>query len=117
MAQEQQAQVKEVKLLEFIKLAPPFTGESPDPAIAENWIVEVEKAFSACQTPEELKMPLAEFQLKARAHDWWSTKKMSLQEEVNWIRFKELFYENYFPSSTRDKMLGQLLAYNKGTSL
>ena len=67
----------------FIKLAPPFTEESFDPAVAENWIIEVEKAFSTCQTPEELKMPLTEFQLKERAHDWRSTKNMSLQEEVN----------------------------------
>lgn len=45
----------------FIKLALPFPGKSTDPAIAESWIIEVEKAFSVCQMPEEFKMPFAKF--------------------------------------------------------
>ena len=59
-------------------------------------------------------MTLAEFQLKERANNWWVSKKASLREEVNWAGFKVLFYEKYFPESTKDKMLGQLLALQQG---
>ena len=55
--------------MEFTKLAPPFTGQSYDPVVAENWIVDVEKAFAAGQMIEEAKLPMAEFQLKEKAHD------------------------------------------------
>ena len=78
--------------------------------VAENWVNEDEKTFKAFKVPEALKMALVEFQLKERANDWWAAKKASMREEVNWAGFKVLFYEKYFPESTKDKMLGQLLA-------
>ena len=56
--------------MEFTKLTPPFTGQSSDPLMAKTWIVEVEKVFSAGHTKEGSKLPLEEFQLKAKAHDW-----------------------------------------------
>ena len=55
---------------DFAKLAPEFFGDSSDPAVAENWVAEVEKSFAAFNVPEEMKMPLAEFQLKKLANDW-----------------------------------------------
>ena len=102
-------QARELRLPEFTKLAPQFTGQSPDPMVAENWVNEVEKTFKAFEVPEASKLSLAEFQLKERANDWWVAKKASMGEEVGWTGFKVLFYEKYFPESTKDKMLGQLL--------
>ena len=58
------AQVRELRLPDFAKLAPQFTGQSPDPMVAENWVNEVEKTFKAFEVPETSKMALAEFQLK-----------------------------------------------------
>ena len=55
------AQEREVKLPEFSKLAPRFDGKSSDPVDAENWIMRVEKSFSAFEVPERMKMPLTEF--------------------------------------------------------
>ena len=34
---------------------------------------------------------------------------------MNWDGFKALFYEKYFPNSTKDKMLGQLLSLQQGS--
>ena len=59
-------------------------------------------------------MRLAEYQLKERANDWWTAKKASIRDAVDWEGFKTLFYEKYFPESTKDKMLGQLLALQQG---
>ena len=78
--------------------------------VAEKWISEVEKTFKAFEVPDASKMSLAEFQLKEQANDWWTAKKASMKDEVNGVGFKVLFYEKYFPDSTKDKMLGQLLA-------
>ena len=51
------AQAREVKLPEFSKLAPQFDGKSSDPVDAENWIMRVEKSFSAFKVPERMKIP------------------------------------------------------------
>ena len=69
---------------EFAKLAPEFDGKSSDPVDAENWVTGVEKAFSAFEVPARLQMPMAEFQLKIDANDWWRNTKANLQEPVDW---------------------------------
>ena len=38
----------EVRLLEFIRLAPPFKQKSTDTIQVETWVTKVEKAFRAC---------------------------------------------------------------------
>ena len=99
---------------DFAKLAPEFYGDSSDPTVAENWVTEVEKSFAAFSVPEEMKMPLAEFQLKKLANDWWVSEKASQRGVVNWAGFKALFYQKYFPQSTRDEMLSRLWALKQG---
>ena len=69
MPRERPTQSREIKLAEFTKLAPPFIRTSFDPADAEYWINDVEKAFSTSEIPEAMKVPLVEFQLKERAND------------------------------------------------
>ena len=102
---------RELKLTEFTKIVPQFNGRSSDPADAEYWINEVEKAFRVGQIPEDMKVPLAEFQLKERVNDWWVTLKPNIKvEELTWQGFKDRFYLRHFPSSTRDQMLNQLWA-------
>ena len=97
---------RELRLTEFTKIVPQFNGRSSNPADAEYWINEVEKAFRVGQIPDDMKVPLAEFQLKERANDWWVTLKPNIRvEELNWQGFKDRFYLRYFPSSTRDQML------------
>ena len=54
-------QTREVRLPEFAKLAPEFDGRSSDPVDAENWVTVVEKAFSAFEVLDRLKIPMAEF--------------------------------------------------------
>ena len=87
-----------IGLPEFVKLAPIFDGKSSDLTVAENWINEVEKAFSACQIADDAKMALAKYQLKQSANDWWAPKKANLREPATWEGFKVMFYEKYFPS-------------------
>ena len=111
---QQQQYVRPIGLPEFSKLAPQFHGKSTDPADAEFWVTEVEKAFSGCRIEEEHKMGLAEYQLKADANDWWVAKKRNTVGPITWDEFKVMFYEKYFPSSIRDKMLSKLLMHKQG---
>ena len=53
----------------FAKLASQFTGQSPDPMVAENWISEIEKPFKAFDILDASKMPLVEYLLKESAND------------------------------------------------
>ena len=99
-------QAREVRLPEFSKLIPKFNGRSFNPVDAENLVRGVEKAFLAFKVANRMKMPLAEFQLKESANDWYKNEKANLQEPVNWDEFKALFYKKLFPQITRDKMLG-----------
>ena len=102
------AQVKEVKLPEFSKLALKFNGKSSDPVDAKNWVMRVEKSFSAFEVLERMKIPFVEFQLEKTADDWWKNEKANLPEPVSWEGFKVLFYKRFFPQFTRDLMLSQL---------
>ena len=74
--------------------------------VAKSWINEVEKTFKAFEVQNASKMSLVGFQLKERANDWWTAKKASMRDEVDWAGFKVLFYEKRFPESTKDRMLG-----------
>ena len=69
MAGSRSAQAREVRLTEFSKLAPKFNGRSFDPVDAENWVMGVEKSFTAFEVAERMKMPYAEFQLEESAND------------------------------------------------
>ena len=70
LAGERQEQIREGRLPEFTKLALEFDEKSFNLVDAENWVVRVEKAFSAFKEPDKLKMPMVEFQLKIDANDW-----------------------------------------------
>ena len=105
---EMPIQAREVRLPEFAKLAPDFDGKSLDPVVAKNQVTQMEKTFKAFNVSEAMKMPLAEFQLKATANDWQVGEKAGQQAEWTQMAFKGMFYKKYFPQSTRDEMLSRL---------
>ena len=90
-------------------MAPEFNGKSSHLVVAENWVMEMEKSFKPFEVLEVMKMPLAKFQLKETANDWWMNVKANQQVPMIQEGFKVLFYNKYFPQSTRDKVLSQLL--------
>ena len=75
----------------------------------------VEKSFAAFAVAKRIKMPYVEFQLEELADDWWKNERALLPEAVDWNGFKALFYKNYFPKATRDKMLGKLWALKQAS--
>ena len=49
-------QDRATKLPKFRRLVEEFYGDKSDPTAAESWIEELEKAFRACQIPEDQKL-------------------------------------------------------------
>ena len=94
-------------LSEFAKLGKYFNGKISSPDEAESWMEGLEKAFRAYRIPNEEKLAIVEYLMTDEAHNWWKSKNTG---NVTWDRFKELFFEKYFPRVVRDQMLSQLLS-------
>ena len=71
----------------------------------------LETAFQACRIPNEEKLALAEYLIMDEAHNWWKSKNAG---NDTCDRFKELFFEKYFPRAVHDQMLSQLLSLKQG---
>ena len=61
---------RQIKLPKFTKLVKEFYGDRTDPIAATNLIDELEKAFAACNMPDDRKLSLVVFQLKKDANNW-----------------------------------------------
>ena len=59
------------KLPGFRRIVEEFNDDNSDPTVAKGWIEELEKAFNACQIPEDQKLSLPAFLLKKDANNWW----------------------------------------------
>ena len=60
---------------QFKKLSPPSFGGEPDPMVAEQWMMRMEKIFDVLNCPDDKKVPLATFMLEGEAEHWWRTMK------------------------------------------
>src|SRR5262249_11652145 len=93
-------------MVRFKKMGPPlFKGES-DPDVAESWIRETEKIFSAIRCPEEDKVVVAAFTLQERADVWWSSTlrtNFAGRVDISWREFLVAFREKFFPEHIQDK--------------
>ncbi|XP_028052527.1 uncharacterized protein LOC114257015 [Camellia sinensis] len=73
-----------------------------EPLKAKAWILETEKIFEVFPCTETHIVWLATFTLKEEARRWW----MLVRDEngdLTWDRFKEIFYEKYFPQCIRER--------------
>ena len=60
---------------QFRDLCPPDFDGSPNPLVAENWILELEKIFLLTDVSETQKVVCASFMLKEGASHWWDMIK------------------------------------------
>ena len=91
-----------------------FSG-SIDPIEAQTWTEEMEKVFEVARVADEQKTAFATFMLKGEASYWWKANKGRAGEGIiTWERFKELFFENYFSESIKNKMEIKFLELKQG---
>ena len=64
------------------------------------------------------KCRLATYQLTYAVADWWESEKATLGERsiqiMMWVAFKELFHENYFPKTERNKKEREFMDLTQG---
>ncbi|XP_059669395.1 uncharacterized protein LOC132314567 [Cornus florida] len=77
-----------------------------DPMVADDYLDQVETQLISVDVMEDyLKIILANYKFSKDAKVWW--KSVTKIEEMRWDRFKELFYEKYFPLSKRWELQNQ----------
>ncbi|XP_047320487.1 uncharacterized protein LOC124924501 [Impatiens glandulifera] len=114
--QEKSALHKNFK--EFKKLAPPSFEGQMDPLEAEKWLEEMEMVFEVLECNDKEKVFFAVYQLKGNARDWWKAERMTHEQDItvmSWNKFKDLFYDNYFPTRTRQQKEVEFVKLEQGS--
>ncbi|GFZ15671.1 hypothetical protein Acr_25g0000800 [Actinidia rufa] len=81
---------------QFQQLRPPTFYGTPDPMVAESWLLGIERVFEVLPCTDEQKVVFATFMFEGAALIWWQLKK-PLEPLWLWPRFLEVFTEEVFP--------------------
>ena len=96
--------VQRNNISEFKKLAPPAFKGTTEPLEADNWIMEMEKAFAVQECLDEEKIRYAVYLLQEEAYNWSQRLQRKHEQDgeiLTWERFWVAFYDQYFPRSIR----------------
>lgn len=84
---------------------PPVFKGGLDPHVANTWIKEMEKVIDISECLDEQKVKFATHSLKGEAVFWWDTVKLTEDcSKMTWKRFKEVFFDKYFPPCMKNEM-------------
>ena len=90
---------------DFKSVGPPEFKGTTDPIEAQTWVKEIEKAFVITNVEEGQKVAFATYLMKGEANFWWEANQARADiGNLTWERFKEIFFENYFPTSMQGRM-------------
>ncbi|XP_057969590.1 uncharacterized protein LOC131158751 [Malania oleifera] len=100
---------------QFTRLKPSIFIGSVDMIRAKNWIQEIEKILDVLNYAEKQKVTFAMFKLSGEAERWWvSVKKIEEHQPIpivmTWARFRELFFEQYFPAMIRNMKMEKFMS-------
>ncbi|XP_028126418.1 uncharacterized protein LOC114323135 [Camellia sinensis] len=98
----------------YKKLKPPEFAGGIEPLKAEAWVLETEKIFEVFPCTDVYKVLLATFTLTEEARRWWMLVRGE-NRDLTWDRFKETFYEKYFPQCMRDRKISEFEQLKQGT--
>ena len=91
-------------IVEFKKLAPPAFKGTIEPEEADNWIMEMEKAFAVQECHDEEKICFTAYLLQGEAYNWWHILEQKYEHDripLTWKRFQDEFFDQYFSRSVR----------------
>ncbi|XP_028079455.1 uncharacterized protein LOC114281212 [Camellia sinensis] len=77
------------------------------------WVLRIEKLFEVFPCTKAQKVQIATFTLEDEAQRWWMLTR-TVQQGLTRDRFLELFYDKYFPQSTRDKKVTEFETLKQG---
>ncbi|XP_057982454.1 uncharacterized protein LOC131167659 [Malania oleifera] len=92
---------------QFNCMNPPTFDGKTDPVDAEIWILEMEELLQILRCTDEQKVFYSSFKMRGEAKQWWYSMKLLLKQEsgsaiITWERFKEVFFQRFFPKYIRD---------------
>ncbi|BFG20735.1 hypothetical protein CerSpe_070090 [Prunus speciosa] len=94
-----------------------FEGER-DPLAAEEWISELESIFTYIDCLDAQKVTCATFMLKKGARHWWESARRAYDianNPMGWDRFKEVFYDKYFPAPLKANKEAEFVQLTQGS--
>ncbi|XP_028118394.1 uncharacterized protein LOC114315961 [Camellia sinensis] len=97
----------------YKKIKPPEYLGGIELLKAEAWVLETENIFEVFPCTDIHKVLLATFTLKEEARRWWMLV-WDENRDLTWDRFKEIFYEKYFPQCIRDRNVSQFEQLKQG---
>ncbi|XP_057975942.1 uncharacterized protein LOC131163363 [Malania oleifera] len=100
-------------------MRPPSFSRGPNPIVAENWVQDVEEILVVLVCTNEQKVVFATCKLIGEAKHWWRSARMIEEQRpnpvpVSWSRFKELFFEQYFPAIIQNTKAAEFLHLTQG---
>ncbi|XP_058202941.1 uncharacterized protein LOC131317402 [Rhododendron vialii] len=111
-----------VAMREFSHLNPPlFDGASTDPFVANHWLAQIRKNFTALKiTEDDLWVSIVVVQLVEEASEWWESILEGRKDARRAARtaaqaeFEDLFASQYFPDPSRDQLRDQFEKLEQG---
>ena len=107
-----QPQAKEYDLNELVekfrKRFPPEFHGIEDPAVADEWVVQMEKIYEVFKCTGIQQVQLVAHMFRGVAERWWKTVKHpneTVEEEVAWKTFNEQFQKKFIPEHYRDQKM------------
>ncbi|XXG80001.1 hypothetical protein AAC387_Pa09g0960 [Persea americana] len=119
-----QPQAKEYDLNELVekfrKRFPPEFHGIEDPAVAYEWVVQMEKIYEVFKCMGVQQVQLAAHMFHGAAERWWKTVKhpyKRVEEEVAWKTFTEQFQKKFIPEHYRDQKMEEFERLMQGDLL
>jgi len=97
----------------YNKMKPPEFLRGNETLKAKAWVLETEKIFEVFPCTEVQKILLATFTLKEEARRLWMLVRND-NDGMTWGRFKELFFEKYFPQCIQDRKVSEFEQLKQG---
>ncbi|XP_057969428.1 uncharacterized protein LOC131158576 [Malania oleifera] len=104
----------------FTHMHPLTFTRGSDPIVVEKWVQKTEKILNVLHCTDKQKVLYTTFQLAGEAERWWMVVSLLEEQRANpsgitWRHFKEVFFERYFPASTRDAKADEFSSLIQGT--
>ncbi|XP_075494760.1 uncharacterized protein LOC142532327 [Primulina tabacum] len=99
----------------FRKMKPPEFDGSTDHMVALEWVKAVEAIYDYLQFQDIDRVSCAIFLLTKTARTWWDATKIPVNvSALKWQKFKDLFYDKYFPRDVRSQKVKEFLELKQG---
>ncbi|XP_057972649.1 uncharacterized protein LOC131160781 [Malania oleifera] len=98
----------------FTKMNPLAFSGGAGPTVAENWVQEMKKILTVLHCANDQRVMYATYELTSEAERWWTIMKFLEEQRLvptitTWSRFKEIFFDRYFPTTIREANIVEFL--------